>query len=165
MNGIVLYESSKRCIFNSAKFLLKNIYIYVVLCSMYRYLYMYTYLCLPSYRLFLNNCYFFSQLFLFTATQYSITGYIMYLMPVGIQLIISFLLQIVVWLYPYTLMHVFVRAGIRNKIAWLWGVHLFHFNCSCAVTKLCPTLCNPLDFSTGFPVLHYLLELAQTHVH
>ena len=30
----------------------------------------------------------------------------------------------------------------------------------------CPTLCNPMDCSTlGFPVLHYLLELAQTHVH
>ena len=27
-------------------------------------------------------------------------------------------------------------------------------------------LCNPMDCSmTGFPVLHYLLEFAQTHVH
>jgi len=30
----------------------------------------------------------------------------------------------------------------------------------------CPTLCNPMDYSTpGFPVHHQLLELAQTHVH
>ena len=30
----------------------------------------------------------------------------------------------------------------------------------------CPTLCNPMDCSMlGFPVLHYLLELTQTHVH
>ena len=30
----------------------------------------------------------------------------------------------------------------------------------------CPTLCNPMDCSTlGFPILHYLPELAQTHVH
>ena len=30
----------------------------------------------------------------------------------------------------------------------------------------CPTLCNPINCSTpGFPVLHYLLELPQTHVH
>ena len=30
----------------------------------------------------------------------------------------------------------------------------------------CPILCDPMDCSTsGFPVLHYLLELAQTHVH
>ena len=29
----------------------------------------------------------------------------------------------------------------------------------------CPTLCDPMDCSTpGFPVLHYLLEFAQTHV-
>ena len=35
----------------------------------------------------------------------------------------------------------------------------------CSVTQPCPTLCNPMDCSTpGFPVLHRLLELAQTHV-
>ena len=34
------------------------------------------------------------------------------------------------------------------------------------VVKSCPTLCDPMDCSTpGFPVLHYLLEFAQTHVH
>ena len=37
---------------------------------------------------------------------------------------------------------------------------------SCSVAKSCPTLCNPKDCSTpGFPVLHHLLKLAQTHVH
>ena len=37
---------------------------------------------------------------------------------------------------------------------------------SCSVAKLCPTLCHPMDCSTpGFPVLHCLLEFAQTHVH
>ena len=36
----------------------------------------------------------------------------------------------------------------------------------CSVTQSCPTLCDPLDCSTpGFPVLHHLLELVQTHVH
>ena len=35
-----------------------------------------------------------------------------------------------------------------------------------SVTKLCTTLCNPMDCSTpGFPVLHQLLEITQTHVH
>ena len=35
-----------------------------------------------------------------------------------------------------------------------------------SVTKLCPALCNPMDCSMlGFPVLHQLLEFAQTHVH
>ena len=33
------------------------------------------------------------------------------------------------------------------------------------VTQACPTLCDPRDCSTpGFPVLHHLPELAQTHV-
>ena len=36
----------------------------------------------------------------------------------------------------------------------------------CSVSQLCPTLCDPMDCSmSGFPVLHYLPELAQTHVH
>ena len=36
----------------------------------------------------------------------------------------------------------------------------------CSVAQLCPTLCDPMDCSTpGFPVLHSLLELVQTHVH
>ena len=35
-----------------------------------------------------------------------------------------------------------------------------------SVTKLCLTLCNHMNHSTlGFPVLHYLQELAQTHIH
>ena len=34
------------------------------------------------------------------------------------------------------------------------------------VVQLCPTLFDPMDCSTpGFPVLHYLLDFAQTHVH
>ena len=38
--------------------------------------------------------------------------------------------------------------------------------CCYSVTKLSPALGNPMDCSTpGFPVLHHLLELAQTHVH
>ena len=45
----------------------------------------------------------------------------------------------------------------------------FHQKCSCcwcSVTQSCPTLCNSMDCSMpGFPVLHYLLEFAQTHVH
>ena len=36
----------------------------------------------------------------------------------------------------------------------------------CSVPQLCPTLCDPMDCSTpGFPVLHQLPELTQTHVH
>ena len=36
----------------------------------------------------------------------------------------------------------------------------------CIIAQLCPTLHDPMDCSTpGFPVLHHLLELTQTHVH
>ena len=39
-------------------------------------------------------------------------------------------------------------------------------SCCCSITKLCPTLCDLMDCSTpGFPVLHYLPEFAQIHVH
>ena len=35
-----------------------------------------------------------------------------------------------------------------------------------SVTQSCPTLCNPMDFSTpGFPVHHQHLEFTQTYVH
>ena len=38
-------------------------------------------------------------------------------------------------------------------------------NC-CSVAQLCLTFCDPMDCSmSGFPVLHNLLEFAQTHVH
>ena len=33
------------------------------------------------------------------------------------------------------------------------------------VTQLCPTLATPWTAVPGFPVLHHLPELAQTHVH
>ena len=38
--------------------------------------------------------------------------------------------------------------------------------CWCSVPKSCLTVCSPMDCSApGFPVLHYLPEFAQTHVH
>ena len=38
--------------------------------------------------------------------------------------------------------------------------------CCCSVAQSCLTLYDPTDCSTpGFPVVHYLLESAQTHVH
>ena len=47
------------------------------------------------------------------------------------------------------------------------GESLLHNICCCySVAKSRPTLCNPMNCSTpGFPVLHYLWEFAQTHVH
>ena len=49
-----------------------------------------------------------------------------------------------------------------RALAWtLW----WWFLC-CSVAKLCPTFCDPIDYSmSGFPVLPYLLEFADVHVH
>ena len=52
------------------------------------------------------------------------------------------------------IMHIFVSSA--NGTFWL---------CCCSVAQSCLTLCDPMDCSmTGLPVLHYLPELAQTHV-
>ena len=57
---------------------------------------------------------------------------------------------------------------------WLWKAEntrwkknqKFQWMACCSVTRLCLTFCNLTDGSTlGFPVLHYLLEFAQNHVH
>ena len=47
-----------------------------------------------------------------------------------------------------------------------WAVALAEAPCCCSVSQSCLTLYDPMDYSTpGFPVLHHLLELAQTLVH
>ena len=41
-----------------------------------------------------------------------------------------------------------------------------HFCCCYSIAHSSPTLCDPMDCNMpGFPVLHYLLEFIQTHVH
>ena len=72
------------------------------------------------------------------------------------------------WLYPVT-------TEKNNYILFLpnyWLEAIFNTNdymlltLLLSVNKLCPTLCDPVDSSTpGCPVLHYLPECAQTHVH
>ena len=53
-------------------------------------------------------------------------------------------------------------SSIVKYVAEFWCSQL----CSCSVTKLCLTLCEPMDCSMpSFPVFHYLPEFAQTHVH
>ena len=45
-------------------------------------------------------------------------------------------------------------------------VDVSYYCCGCSVAHSCLTLWDPMDYSTpSFPVLHYLLEFAQTHVH
>ena len=42
----------------------------------------------------------------------------------------------------------------------------YDFFVCCSVAKLCPALCDLMDYSMpDFPVHHQLAELAQTHVH
>ena len=54
-------------------------------------------------------------------------------------------------------------------LSYSWPVCDLHLNARhlyCSVAKPCPTLCDRVDCSTpGFPVLHYLPKLAQTHIH
>ena len=48
---------------------------------------------------------------------------------------------------------------------WIQRPFAHEKNC-CSVTQACLTLGNPKDcYTPGFPVLQYLLEFAQTHVH
>ena len=69
-----------------------------------------------------------------------------------------------------------VRKFILGKKPVEIDFHIFFFTCNitrilcndccCSVALSCLTLCDPIDCSTpGFPVLHYLPEVAQTHVH
>ena len=59
----------------------------------------------------------------------------------------------------------------KNKMCLHLGRQLCEFltpasSISGFVVQSCPTLCDPINCSTpGFPVLHYLPEFAQTHVH
>ena len=47
-----------------------------------------------------------------------------------------------------------------------FSARLLCCHCCCSVTKSCPALCKPMDCSVpGFPVLHYLLQFAKTHIH
>ena len=47
-----------------------------------------------------------------------------------------------------------------------WGISPTQSQCCpCSVTQSRPTLCALMDCTPGFPVLHHLPNLAQTHVH
>ena len=48
----------------------------------------------------------------------------------------------------------------------LVGLDLLRNTCHCSVAQLCPTLFSPMNCNTSSsPVLHYLSEFAQAHVH
>ena len=80
--------------------------------------------------------------------------------------------SILAWSVPWTeepggLQSVGLQRVRHNSVTELfWNEAKYIWICCYSVAQLCPTLCDPMDSSTpGFPVLHHLPELAQTHVH
>ena len=67
-------------------------------------------------------------------------------------------------LYFFIHIHTHIQTGGYHK---KFGIFfLFNISCCCSITKLCPTLSDPMDCSIpGLPVPHHLLELARVHVH
>ena len=54
---------------------------------------------------------------------------------------------------------------VKKILKWPTKINVFWWWC-CSVAKQCPTFCDPMDCSMpGFPVLQYLPEFAQIHVH
>ena len=72
---------------------------------------------------------------------------------------------------------VFLRGGFNNVIPMIYIVLLYlllievkivPLNVTiirCSVTKSCLTLCDPVNCTTPGFLVHYLSELAQTHIH
>ena len=68
-----------------------------------------------------------------------------------------------------------IISDIEHLFMHLWVICMSYyekcpckwtFRCCCSVTKSCPTLCDPMNYSrSGLSALHYLSEFAQTHVH
>ena len=60
-----------------------------------------------------------------------------------------------------------VIVGVLGVLYVFWILTLIRYMiCCCSVAQSCPTFCDPMDCRMpGFPVLHHLPELAQTHVH
>ena len=74
-----------------------------------------------------------------------------------------------VWRFTSNFVKDFARIIFPNsprKGGRAFGSHSLELLCCCfSVAQLCPTLCDPMDYSTqGFPVLHHLPEFAQTYV-
>ena len=64
---------------------------------------------------------------------------------------------------PFLFFFFFFAIGFIFSV-WIPQSVIFSYCCCCH--SLVSTLCNPMDCSMpGFPVLHYLPEFTQTHVH
>ena len=71
-------------------------------------------------------------------------------------------------LFPLIILvpHIRCKSHLCQHTIVLPMGRMLKYCCCCSIIKSYPTLCHPMDYSMpGFPVLHYLLEFAQTHVH
>ena len=86
----------------------------------------------------------------------------------GILLVIPCAFQaVVMWQFlkksSMNVFGVFLQKGPQYTI---FCTNFSKYRFCCLVTQSCPTLCNSMHGSMpGFPVLHHLPGLAQTHVH
>ena len=66
-------------------------------------------------------------------------------------------------LYLHELYGLFINKHVNKAVKRSSSGSRVQFS---SVSQSCPTPCDPMNLSTpGFPVLHYFLEFAQTHVH
>ena len=62
--------------------------------------------------------------------------------------------------------HYLAKKWKLFKTVVLASLRMLCIFCFCSVSKLCLTLCDPMNCSTaGVPVIHYLLEFTQFHIH
>ena len=79
----------------------------------------------------------------------------------GTSLLFHFVLPFYCWF-----VEIFHRLWAECFVRYSVYLEYLLLVCCRSVTELCLTLCNPMNCRMpGFPVLHYLLEFAQSHVH
>ena len=77
-----------------------------------------------------------------------------------LQRLIPGLLRLLTFSMPWRESRVESEASLCSRETGVTGLFCY------SVANSCLTLCHPINCSIpGFPVLHYLLELAQTHAH
>ena len=70
------------------------------------------------------------------------------------------------WLSDWTEINISALSTLRSTACLISQAVILIVIYCCSVAQLCLTLCNSMSYSTpGLPVLHHLLQLAQTHVH
>ena len=86
--------------------------------------------------------------------HFSLLGFLASVLP------ITFFFLAAPCIFQYDHGSLWIKPG-----SWQWRHWALTTGC-CSVAKSCATLRDPMDCSTsGFPVLHYPWEFAQTHVH